>query len=190
MKFLNLRTMALSALALSTVYTSAALAETTTLNVNANVQNAITIVETTPMDFGDLVALNEAGNQAYIAIDTNDTLSAPVSAGTALITPTGGTPASGVVTVTAANGATVNMTIATPVNPANGGDNMVLSNVVIRVPGAGSSTAITGGGAAITYVADGTAQDVIFGARLSTPATATQIADGAYAGTIAVTAAY
>lgn len=189
MKIINPRILALTALTATTLYTSAAIAEDVILNVTADVQNAITIVETTPMNFGTFVAINDAADTASATITTAGVLSV-AAPGDAVLSSTGGTPTAGVVTVTAADGASVNMSIAVPSAVANGGDAMTLDNLTILIPGAGSSTAIIGGGAAIPFVADGTAQAVTFGGRLTLPASATQFADGAYAGTIVVTAAY
>ena len=180
--------------ALSTVaFAAGANAQTVTVPVGATVANDITVAVNQNMEFGTLIAINEAANTAYIEIDTQDTLGTPVSTGgDAKVIAVTGTPTSAEVNLTGVNGADMELIINNVVNPVDqtvGTDSLTLSNFIYSFDGGTTETPATVG-TVFTLTADGTTQLVEIGARLTTPASATQIADDTYAGSFDFVASY
>ncbi len=191
MKLFNLKTLTLTAVAVASFYTSSAIANPTNINVGFTVANTITVTEGAAMSFGNLVVVTEAGNAAALVMQSDGTLAAAsATAGASLMQNVGGTLSAGIATVTAGNGATVSITITDETVPTDGANPFGIGTYRILPPG-GVDSAIANGGAAVTYTANGTAQDVAFGATLSAPLVAAgTLTDGTWAGSFEVTAAY
>ena len=190
MKFKTLRTMAYTALAATTLFTGAAIAaDSVTVPVNATVANSITMTIDAPMEFGTIIAINEAGNTGTIALNTADTLGTPSSTGgNAKIAAVSGTPTSGAVSVTGVSGVDIELQITNVVDPTDGTDTLTLDQFTYLLP-SGSETSIAED-TVFTLTASGSAQAVAIGASLTTPDQATLIGDNPYVGSFDLVASY
>ena len=190
MKFNNLRIMALTALSATAFYATAADAQTVTVPASATVANTITVVTAAPLEYGTLIAINEAANTASIAINTQDTLGTPASTGgNAKIIATAGTPTSAQIDVTGVSGNAMELQISNVVNPTDGTDTLSLGSFVYSVDGGTTETPIALD-TVFTLTANGAAQPVEIGATLTTPAQAALIGDGTYNGSFDFIASY
>jgi spore coat protein U-like protein len=181
-----------AALALALAFSPGqAQAQTEPITATVTVQNALTITEVDPLDFGTVAAISDATDVAVLAID----------AITAVLTPTtSGPPATfAVVDSTAASraqitiedgalGASLNYTINNVVNPIFGGNAFLLTGWETAY-NAGAVTARTAG-TPFSYVFAGPIDTLNIGAEIRTQTTVPLYADGVYAGSFDVVASY
>lgn len=188
MRTLNLKALTLTTAMAAVLFSSPLLAaDTATVPVNVTVQNAITLTNVDPLDFGSIIAINDAVETATVTVATNDGITFGTTGAPALTAAAGGTPTAGEITSAGVVGATINMTLNSVVDPTDGTSTLVLSAFNRDVNGGGSTA--TTPGTPFTYTA--TALDtILIGATITTPASGTQIGDGAYVGSFDLVASY
>ena len=159
----------------------------TSVPVNASVQNAITLAVINPLNYGTIVAINDATETATAAVSTADAITFTRTNAPAFSQAVGGTPSAGEITLDGVVGATINVTLNNVTAPTLGTDIFTIGSWVYSVNGS-TSASITPG-TPVTYTA--TALDTLLvGATITTPAQATLIADGAYVGSFDIVASY
>jgi spore coat protein U-like protein len=158
-----------------------------TVPVTATVQNAITVSLVNPLNFGTILAINDAAQTATATVATTDALTFGTSGAPAITAAVTGTPTAGEVTLAGSVGATINVTINAVVSPTDGTDTLTLSTFFTDVNGGGSTARTPGTPFAHTALALDT---VLIGATLTTPAQPALIGDGAYAGSFDIVASY
>jgi len=158
-----------------------------TVPVNATVQNAITLALIDPLQFGTIIAINDAVETASVTISTGDAQSFATTSAPALTGAVTGTPTAAEVTSAGVIGATINLTVNNVVNPTDGTDTFTLDTFIQNVNGAGDTPVVVGTPFAHTALALDT---ILIGATITTPAQAAQIADGTYAGSFDIVASY
>lgn len=185
---LNFKTLTLTTALAAVMFSGPLLAaNVATVPVNVTVQNAITMTNVDPLEFGTIIAINDATQTASATVATNDALTFATTGAPALMSAISGTPTAGEITTAGFAGATINMTLNNVVDPTDGTDTLTLSAFTRDVNGGGSTA--TTAGTPFTYTA--TALDtILIGATITTPAQATQIADGAYTGSFDLVASY
>jgi hypothetical protein len=188
MKTFNFKTLALTTAVASVFFAGSAMAQNVvTVPVNATVQNAITLTLVSPLEFGTVLAINDATETASMEVDSASAVTFAATAAPAVMGQASGTPAAAEVSVAGVSGATINLTIDTVVDPVNGGDSFTLDGFLMDINGAGKAAVTVG--TPVPYTA--TALDtVLIGATITTPTQPALMADGAYAGSFELTASY
>lgn len=188
MKLFNIKTLALATATASFLFAGSAMAQNVqTVPVNATVQNAITMTLNSPMDFGTIVAINNATQTASASMATTGVVTFATTGAPAFAQQASGTPAAASVGLAGITGATINIVLNNVVAPINGTDVFGIGTFLRDVNGAGSTA--TTPGTSYTYTATA-ADTILIGARLTTPTQAALIADGAYVGSFDLVASY
>ena len=191
MKFNSLRIMALTALSATALLTAgdALSQQTAVVDATVTVVNSVNITAGTPLNYGTLLVITDDPDQSSILLGSDGSLGAPSNPGNAIITVVSGTPTAGTVNITGAENSTVNVSVDNLDHPTDGSDPFTLSAFRVLVPGEADQP-ITMGSGSVSFTADGTAQEVAFGATLTSPVSSTAIAETTYAGQFIVTASY
>lgn len=187
-KNFNLKTLAMATAIATTMFAAQASAQNVvTVPATATVQNAITLTQNAPMAYGTIIAINDGAQTATAALATDDTVVFTTTGAPALMAQATGSPTAAEIGVAGVNGATINLTIDSVVNPTDGTDTLTLASFLASVNGAADVTVTTG--TPFSYTA--TAADIVeIGASLTTPAQPVQIGDGLYTGSFDFTASY
>ncbi len=187
----NLRALKLfalsTALALPLLSSPAQAQNSVTVPVTATVQNAITVSLVDPLNYGTILAINDAAQTATAVVATTDALTFGTSGAPAITAAVSGTPTAGEVTLAGSVGATINVTINAVVSPTDGTDTLTLGAFFTDVNGGGSTSRTPGTPFSHTALALDT---ILIGATLTTPAQPALIGDGAYAGSFDIVASY
>lgn len=162
--------------------------DTITVPVNATVANAITLTNVNPLEFGTLIAINDATQSASATVATTDALSVATTGAPALTVALSGTPTAGEITIQGISGQTINLTIQNVVDPTDGTDTLTLGTFIANVAGGGDGAVTVG--TPFTYTATAGPDTMLVGATITTPLQAARIGDGAYAGSFDVVASY
>ena len=172
-----------------------ALAQTESVNATVVVQNALTITEVDPLDFGTVAAISDGTDIATLAIDANTgALAATTTGAPAVFAVVDNTTASRAqITVEdAADGATLNFTINNVVNPIFGGNAFLLTGWETSWNGGGTTAQVAG--TPFQYVFSNAynagVNELNIGAEIRTQITVPTYADGTYSGSFDVVASY
>lgn len=185
--------LASAAILLSVSVAQNAEAQTVTVGATAEVSNELTITATTPMNFGEFIAIAGATpgtDDAIITLGTDNSIT-PSTIGTganAAVIDASLATAAVIDIADGAPGATINVTIDSVVNPTDGTDSLTLDDFVTSTDTGADQTRTIGTPFTITYANPGPSQ-MLIGAALTTNA-AGAVGSGTYTGSFDITFAY
>jgi hypothetical protein len=180
---------------LSVIQVQSAHAQTEPITATVSVQNALTITEVDPLDFGTVAVISDATDVATLSIDANTGALATTTTGApAVFAVVDNTTASRAqITVEdGADGATLNFTINNVVNPIFGGNAFLLTGWETSWNGGGTTAQVVN--TPFQYVFSSAynagVNELNIGAEIRTQTTVALYTDGTYPGSFDVVASY
>lgn len=170
-------------------------AQTEPITATVIVQNALTITEVDPLDFGIVAAISDATDVATLAIDATTDALAPTTTGAPAVFASidNATATAAQITIEdGADGATLNFTINNVVNPLFGANAFLLNGWETAYNGGATSARVAG--TPFSYVFSNAFASGVntldIGAAINTQTTVATYTDGTYLGSFDVVASY
>lgn len=187
-----------ASIALLTVASHGAFAQTASVTATAEVANSLTLATAQQLNFGSFVAVGDTGQTASVIVDTAGAVTVSTTGGTAItaVVDDSAATAAQITVADGADGATLNLSFENPTLPTNGTDTFDWGDLTTSWNGGGDSTINTAAGfpQTDTEVYDqtfgGGTNTLDIGATITTQDPEVAYTDGVYTGGFDVVFSY